>query len=175
MKLEEIKNIGGIGSILLLSGIIPVVGQVLVFAGFVMVIIAVYQISYFYSQKEIFRDYLIGIILGMVAFLVMTVGIMATIITSIEGGVTSLKTGIIVTFLLIWLLSIIAALFINKSFKKIGEATQINAFKTAGKLYLIGSILLIVIIGWAFLLIAAIMQIIAFFSLSPSSEQKRLK
>lgn len=163
--MQQVKNIGGIGSILLLCGLIPSVGPVLSFAGFVMLIIAVYKLSELLGQKEIFRNYLIGIILNSATILIIILGIGTTVLFSLKGGLTGLGIGVILTFLFIWILAIISAYFIKKSFEKIGQATGVDTFKTAGKLYFIGGILSVIVIGLILWLVAVIMQIIAFFSL----------
>lgn len=163
--MQQVKNIGGIGSILLLTGIVPAIGQILVFVGFVMVVIAVYKLSEIVSQKEIFRNYLIGIILNSVIILIMIFGIGTTVFLSLRAGLTGLGMGVILTVLFMWILSIISAYFIKESFEKISQTTGVTTFRTAGKLYFIGNILLVIFVGAILSLIAAIMQIVAFFSL----------
>jgi uncharacterized membrane protein len=163
--MQQIKNIGGIGSILVLGGVIPAIGQILAFAGFVMVIIAVYKLGELVDQKEIFRNYLIGIVLSSALILIVVFGIGATVFLSLQAGLTGLGTGIVLALLLAWILSIVSTYFIKKSFEKIGEATGVDLFETAGKLYFIGSILTIIFIGTVLSLVAVIMQIVAFFSL----------
>ena len=163
--MQQVKNIGGIGSILVLGGIVPAIGQVLVFAGFVMVIIAIYKLSELVDQKEILRNYLIGIILSSALILIVIFGIGTTVFLSLQAGLTGLGIGIFLAMLFAWILSIVSAYFIKKSFEKISEATGVTLFKTAGKLYFIGNILTVIFVGVVLSLIAAIMQIIAFFSL----------
>jgi uncharacterized membrane protein len=163
--MQQIKNIGGIGSILLLGGIVPTIGPVLVFAGFVMVVIAVYKLSELVGQKEIFRNYLIGIILSSVMLLIVIFGVGTTIFLSLRAGLAGLGAGIALAILLTWILSIISAYFIKKSFEKIGQVTEVDTFKTAGKLYFFGNILSVILVGLVISLVATIMQIVAFFSL----------
>lgn len=164
--MEQVKNIGGIGSILLLAGVIPSAGQVLAFAGFIMLIIAVYKLSQITGQKEIFHNYLIGIILSSLLLFIVFFGIGMAFIFSFRTGLAGLGAGIILAGLFAWIISIISAYFVKKSFEKISQVTGVAAFRTAGKLYFIGSILYIVLIGGVISLVAAAMQIAAFFSLS---------
>ncbi len=170
--MEQVKNIGGIGSILLLTAFIPTIGQILSFAGFVMLIIAVYKLSEILGRKEIFNNYLIGIILSIAIFAIMIFVIGAAFLFSLRAGLAGLGIGIIFAILLAWIILIVSAHFINKSFEKISQATGVKAFRTAGKLYFIGSILYVVFIGAFISLIAAIMQIVAFFSLPSSLPEK---
>jgi len=172
--MEQVKNIGGIGSILLLTAFIPSVGQVLSFTGFVMVIIAVYKLSGLIGKKEIFNNYLIGIILNIAIFTIVIFVIGAAFLFSLRAGLAGLGIGIILALLLAWIILIVSAHFINKSFEKISQATGVTDFKTAGKLYFIGSILHVIIIGVFISLIAAIIQIVAFFSL-PSALPGKIK
>jgi uncharacterized membrane protein len=65
----------------------------------------------------------------------------------------------------IWIIAIIASLFIRKSFNLIAEKTGVKWFATTGLLYFIGTITLIIVIGIVILLIASILEIVAFFSL----------
>jgi len=172
--MEQVKNIGGIGSILLLAGVVPTIGQVLVFAGFIMLIIAVYKLSEITGQKEIFHNYLIGIILNSALLLVLIFGIGAAVLFSfsLQTGLAGLGMGIILAILLLWIISIVSAYFVKKSFEKISQATGVATFRTVGKLYFIGSILHVILIGWIISLVAAAMQIAAFFSLPSAPPEK---
>jgi len=167
--MNKIKNIGGIGSILVLTGIIPYIGPVLSFAGIVMVIVAVYKLGRLVGKKDIFRNYLIAIIVQFAALVIFLAGAFGGLIA---GGLQDLQDpsdifgfmgiGLIVA----WILLIVSAYFIKKSFTAITSATGINAFKTAGTLYFVGNILIIAFgLGAIASLVGAIFQIVAFFSL----------
>ena len=163
--MQQVKNIGGIGSILLLAGIIPSIGQILAFAGFIMLIIAVHKLSEITGQKEILHNYLIGIILSSALLLIVVFGIGVAVLFSLRAGLAGLGIGIILAVLFMWIISIVSAYFIKKSFEKISQATGVATFRTTGKLYFIGSILHVILIGGIITLVAAAMQIAAFFSL----------
>jgi uncharacterized membrane protein len=60
--MKQIKNLGTIGSILFFGAIVPKIGPFLGLAGFIMVIIAIYQISKLSGQKTIFRDYFVSMV-----------------------------------------------------------------------------------------------------------------
>lgn len=166
--MNQIKNIGGIGSIFALLGIIPTVGPILVFAGFIMVVIAIYKLSQLLQQKEIFRNYLIAVIFNFLVVIILFFGIGTTVLFSLRGGMDNLGPGIILAAIFAWLTAIISAYFVKKSFMQIGQSTGVAAFKTAGKLHFLGNILLIILVGAILSFIAAIMQIIAFFELPQS-------
>jgi len=59
----------------------------------------------------------------------------------------------------------------KQSYDMISEETGVGMFHTAALLYIIGAVLTIVIIGLLLILIAAILEIAAFFSLSDELER----
>jgi len=59
----------------------------------------------------------------------------------------------------------VSAIFLRRSYDKIGMRLNVNMFHTTGLLYLIGAALTIVIVGLLIVLIAEILQIVAFFSI----------
>jgi uncharacterized membrane protein len=65
-----------------------------------------------------------------------------------------------------WILLIISAIFLKKSYDGIKKHTKVDLFGTAGLVYLIGAVTLIILIGALILFIAKIIEIIAYFSLS---------
>jgi hypothetical protein len=64
-----------------------------------------------------------------------------------------------------WIFTIISAIFLKRSYEKISQRLNVNAFATAGLLYLIGAALTIVLVGFLILLIALIFQVVAYFSI----------
>ena len=69
-SLSQAKTLGGVGSILLLLGIVPLAGSVLEIAGFVLVLIAVKYISDTANDKSIFNNALISIVAGIAGVIV---------------------------------------------------------------------------------------------------------
>ena len=187
--LKNAKIFGGIGSILMLiGGFVPLAGAVLPFIGLVLVIIAVHQIGTVTKDGSIFKNYLLSFILQIVAVVafvvIMAVAFGATIGFSFydiqnmiesQTGVTdptaifenfgALIGGCCLAGVVAWVLMIISAIFLKKSFSSITEHTKVGMFGTTGLVFLIGAALLIIGIGAIVLLIAEILQIVAFFSL----------
>ncbi len=64
-----------------------------------------------------------------------------------------------------WVFGIISAIFLKHAYDKAAQRLNINAFATAGLLYLIGALTAIILIGFAILLIALIFQVVAYFSI----------
>jgi uncharacterized membrane protein len=187
--LKNAKMFGGIGSILALVGpFIPLAGMIIAFIGLILVILAVHQIGTVTKDGSIFKNYLLSFVLQIVAvvafFVIMVVALGASFGGSIfdiqnmiesEAGITdpteifsnigALIGGCCLAVVVAWVLMIISALFLKKSFTSIKEHTNVGIFSTTGLVFLIGAALLIIGIGAIVLLIAEIMQIVAFFSL----------
>jgi uncharacterized membrane protein len=189
VDLKNAKLLGGIGSILMLVGVfIPMAGAILPFIGLILVLIAVHNIGSVTKDESIFRNYLFSFILQIVAVVafvaIMVIAFGATVGFSFydfqnmlesQTGVTdpaaffsdfgALIGGCCLAGLVAWILMIISALFLRKSFTSIKEHTKVDIFATTGLVYLIGAGLLIIGIGAIVILIAEILQIVAFFSL----------
>ncbi|MEM4521237.1 MAG: DUF996 domain-containing protein [Candidatus Bathyarchaeia archaeon] len=172
--LDQARLLGGIGSILMLLTLIPHAGPILSIIGFILVLIAVKYISDHAEDRSIFNNYLIAVILGIIAAIVgAAVGIMGVLgsmgLMGMRGPVAAF-TGMILTLIValvaVWIIWIIAAIFIRKSFNAIASALNIKMFSTAALLYFIGAILIIALgVGYIIILVAIILQIIAFFQI----------
>lgn len=172
--LEQARTFGGIGSILLILTIIPFAGAVLGIIGFILVLIAVKYISEIVGDPTIFKNYLIAVIVGIIGVIVASVlgfaGMLGGFgLMGMGGpgmGFTGMFFSMIAVLVVVWILSIIAAIFIRRSFNSIASALNVKMFSTAALLYLIGAILMIAFgIGGIISFIAIILQIIAFFQI----------
>jgi uncharacterized membrane protein len=181
-NLGSAKIMGGIGAILMLvGGFVPT--GFLSIVGFILVVVAVKYISDEVRDKSIFINFLLFVILNIVAVIAIFALVFYAIggwsyfavFTSAEFTITDYNSFInflediliicILGFVIYWILSIVAALFLKKSFDSITKFTRVDLFKTTGLVYLIGAFLLIIGIGAFIILIADILMIIAFFSL----------
>src|SRR3972149_2509870 len=63
--LSQAKTLGGVGSILLLLGIVPFAGPALEIGGFVLMLIAVKYISDTVNNKSIFNNAVISVVAGI--------------------------------------------------------------------------------------------------------------
>jgi len=187
--LKNAKILGGIGSILMLIGaFIPMVGGIVPLIGLILVIVGVYYIGEVTKDGSIFKNYLLSFILQIVAVVALFVIIIITIGATIgfspmafydlaqsEAGVTDPTTvfgniGALIgscclAIIVFWILMIVSSMFLRKSFKSISEHTNVGLFGTAGTVYLVGAGLLIIGVGAIVILIAIILQIVAFFQL----------
>jgi len=196
-NLSEAKVYGGIGALLMLIGIfIPYGGPIISIIGLVFIFIAVKAISEITKDEDIFRNYLmhfIFTILAIVAIIVIMIIAFGaaggfswiTELTELQSeDITDFNTfwdlfgdmivGAIVALVVGWILAIISALYLRKSYNNIAEHTKVSTFKTTGTIYLIGAITLIILIGFLIIFIAKIIEIIAYFSIPeslPSSKE----
>jgi uncharacterized membrane protein len=182
---------GGVGSILVLLSFVPYVGFIFGLAGLVMVLLAVKQISEAVKDRKIFRNVLMAVILQIVgsaisvfvvigsffAFVGSQVG-MAPFGSSFDGfgdtgifstgAVIAVLSSLIAGLIAMWVILIIAARFLKKGYEGIAIKTGTRTFRTVGRWYYYGAWLMIILVGFVLILIAWILQIVAFFSLPES-------
>lgn len=189
--LNNAKTMGGIGAILTLLGIIPSVGFFLGIIGFILILVAVKYISDETKDKSIFNNFLYFFITCIIGVVVTVIVLVITVINA--GGITyinelqtlayskpmdvwnaiqPLLTGFLVALLILCVFIIISAIYLRKSYDKIGELTNVKWFGTTGLLFLIGAATLIIGVGFIIILIAMILEIIAFFSLPDKLPEK---
>lgn len=196
-NLSEAKVYGGIGAILMLIGFfIPYGGPIISIIGLVLIFIAVKAVSEITKDEDIFRNYLMHFIFTILAFVaIIVIMIIAfgaaggfswiTEISELQSeDITDFNTfwdlfgdmivGAIVALVVGWILAIISAIYLRKSYNSIAEHTKVGTFKTTGTIYLIGAITVIVLIGFLIIFIAKILEIVAYFSIPealPSSKE----
>ena len=193
MTLTQAKSMGGVGSILVLLSFVPTVGFVLGIVGLVLVLIAVKQISDAVNDREIFNNVLMAVIipwvaiginlavgLGLVMYAVPTIAkVDSNYLAEVGYSGTDVVLPPLATFLGLpiiilmmvfgtWAALIVSAWFLKKGYERIAVRTGTKTFRTVGRLYFFGALLVIVIIGAILAFIAAILQIKAFFSLPES-------
>jgi uncharacterized membrane protein len=64
-----------------------------------------------------------------------------------------------------WILWVIGAIYLRRSYNSIAEHTNVSLFRTTGTVYLIGAITTIILIGFVILFVGRIIEVIAYFSL----------
>lgn len=182
-SLQTAKILGGIGALLMLIGsLVAVTVGLLSLIGFIMVFIAVKMIADETKEKAIFDNYLYAFIAGIIAFVAL-IAIVLVVLSSVGGlayftnfsnmtdptaiweTIQPVLFGALAGILVFWIIAVIASLFIRKSFNLIAEKTGVKWFATTGLLFFIGAITAIILVGFLILLIASILEIVAFFSL----------
>ena len=188
-SLQNAKIFGGIGALLMLIGpFIPGSFSILSLIGFILTFIGVKMIADESKQKDIFDNYLYSFILLIVAVVVAGAIIFITF-TSVGGfefimdlqnmamsnptdpmvifdTIAPMLGGFLAALVIGWIIIILSMFFLRKSFYKIAEVTNIKWFRTTGLLFFIGAFTMIILIGFLIMLIAMILEIVAFFSLS---------
>jgi len=185
-KLHNAKLLGGIGSILMLLMPIPAAGWLIALVGFILVLVAIKYLGDELKDHNIFTNYLYAFIIILIGVVIFAVIMIFTVFTTIGPNMTAfqnitspqqfynlLQTKGVVQFfvslaaalLVLWILLIVSAIFLRKSFNKIASDTHTHLFHTSGLLYLIGAATVILLVGFVIIFVAFIIQIIAFFSL----------
>ncbi len=181
-KLKKGRDYGLIGSLLYFGSFLPNIGFVLYIASIILLIVAVKNISEFLEKRNIFKDYvksIIVIILGSFISIVLLIGGFGVLILSdtnyLENSIQVLLNAvknnslsmILITsgIIVLWVSFIIWAYFVKRSFVEISNSLNIKEFKKAAEFYMLGSILLIILVGFIFSLIGSILQAIAFYEI----------
>ena len=180
-KLSDARIMGVIGAVLMLVGGYTPLGAII---GLVLIFLAVNNISKEAKDEPIFNNYLMHFIFIIFALVAMTIIIFIAIggfdfitlaqnidwsdFNSVWEFFKPHLNGIIIGVVVGWILFIISAFYLRKSYDSIGKHTKVNMFHTAALVYLIGALLVIIGIGFILILIAEILTIVAFWRLPES-------
>lgn len=157
-NLSQAKMLGGIGSILIF---IPFVSLV----GYILMIIAIRDISKDLKDKTIFSNVIIAAATGIVGAIAGASVVVFGAISGIFTAGVSAFFGAITGLLLVWVFLIISAVFLKRAYDSMSKELGVKTFDTAATLYLVGAVLTIVLVGFILLFVAEIMQAVAFFSI----------
>ena len=175
MSLESNKTLGGIGAILLAIPFLSLIGIILV-------LIAMKGMGDYYDEENIFRNALYGFIFGIVGVIALVAVILmlafgfTTVSTITTPSNTFGFTGFglfILTFIILYVFSLIGAIFYKKSLDLLSEKSNEQMFRTAGLILLIGAI--IPIIGEILRLVAWILAAVGFFNIKITSQVSESK
>jgi len=162
---------GGLASLVLgvLGFLIPG-GHLVALAGTICLIVAYYRAAGEMQRPAISSSMTIALVLMVVGSIVGAMVFGAALIGLFHGGSLStlgagLGVGAMGGWLLSYVLSIAASWFWYKAASEVAAGSGISLFKTAGLIYFIGVITLVLFgLGGLLMLVGAIMQIVAFFS-----------
>jgi uncharacterized membrane protein len=203
MSIETSKILGGVGAILMFIGIIPVISSyaILELIGLILVMVALYNLAGYYTERGIFNNALYGLIAGIVGGVVAVGTLILSVLTSLTdfahmiypdwngdwasiSGLTpdptslSLEaivpflTGLFAALLILWVFAIIATFFIRRSLTSLSAKSGVGLFSTAGLLLLIGAALIIALgVGLLLIWISTLILAIAFFTMKPQETQ----
>lgn len=191
MDFQTNKTLGGVGALLLLIGFLPFISPlvgILGLVGFIFILVALNGFANYYKEKGIFNNALYGIIIfiiGGVITIAAAIFILVDFFTSLGIDLTNwqsfqsidwasimtpdkifdLVVGGIIALVILFIFSIISAIFWRKSLDLLATKTDVRLFATTGLLLLIGAVLSIILIGFILLFVAIILLIISFFSI----------
>jgi uncharacterized membrane protein len=163
------------GLSLAMSASIAVIGLI----GLILFMLSMYNLSKYYSESVIFRNilyaFVLNIIVSTIAWIVVAIYISSLISQIPQGAFTTSSTSAIASLIIAFLIFIviafafliITAVLYWRAFNKLGEKSGIENFKTAGLLYLIGSVLCIIAIGYILIWITWIYAAKAYKQLTP--------
>jgi uncharacterized membrane protein len=129
---------------------------------FILFVVGMHRLSGYFKEPAIFKNLLYAILVGVVSTVVVSVLMSLQFVfslssyTPVYGSPVAPQTGMyfvgsIAVLALSVAMGIVSAVFIYRSFSKLGEASGVESFKTAGLLYLIGAFIPFVAwIGWIF-------------------------
>lgn len=183
-SLNEVKMLGGIGSLLTLLAIVPSAGPILAIVGLILVLVAIKYASNILGDPRIFSNMLYAVVLAIIGLVIGVVAVVAVVFQAIGlgylsssfsatppssvavGDILGLLGVIIIGLLAVWACFLVSSIFLRRSFSELGKRLNVGLFGTGALIYLIGAALTIVLVGFILIFIAEILFLIAFFSMS---------
>jgi len=185
MKSQAI-TLGRVGILLPVAAIIPLIGFLAGLAALVLLLISHYYFSKVYEKPDVFNNALTGTIIyvgaNLIGGIIIAIAVGATAVSlSLQDPetlnipeITSLifGSGATIAGALIMLAgSIVGFYFVYKALSGLAGQTGVKLFKTAGLLYFIGAIALVLFFVGSLVIFAGwIIHIIAYFSLPYENE-----
>ena len=170
MSLESNKTLGGVGAILLAIPFLSLIGIILV-------LISMKGMGDYYDDEHIFKNALYGFIFGIVGVIALVAVILMLVfgfstISPIVTPTTSFAfTGFglfVLAFIVLYVFSLIAAIFYKKSFDILSKKSGEQMFSTAGLILLIGAA--IPVIGEVLKFVAWILAAVGFFNIKKTAK-----
>jgi len=152
------KMLGGIGSILILLGLVAEIEilSILSIVGFVLWLISIYQLSKKLEKPNIFQNVLIGLILAVANTVIIFV--LEALWEGIKPYVSmgdEVVGWILVGIIALYAIKVVSAYFYKQAFEILASTTAHNLFRFVGLLIFIGVIIIPILYGSAFLLMYA--------------------
>lgn len=173
-SLENSKVLAGIGTLLLVFMVVPIVGIL----GIILLVIGLKGLSEHYKDDNIYRSAIWGVIYGVIGIVALSAGVFGSVLSSMFSSIAA-GSGIGAIFGLIAFLFVLVIAFIffllmamkfRLCFNVVADRSGEPLFRTAGALLFIGAILTIILVGIVLIFIAWIIATIAFFSLKSTPQ-----
>jgi uncharacterized membrane protein len=180
--LSQAKSLGAVGSILVVLTAVPSVGALLGIVGFILMLVAIKNISDVVGDKSIFSNMLVAVGLAIAGIVVGALVLVGSVLRFVGLNALSLGpdfnpstvptgdwVGLIGSLLLglavVWIMLVVSAVYVRRSYGSIASKLNVGMFGTAGLLYLIGAATTIILVGFLLLFVAQILVLVAFFSI----------
>lgn len=149
--------------------IVPRAGYILGIIGLILLLIGIKNVADFFGREDIFKNALYAVIFGIIGMVAALVFLLMGFL-SLGFGISLMRAlaTIIIALVVLFIFYVLSAIFLKKSYDGMSEVLNIGLFGTAGLLYLIGAVLVIILIGFILILVAWILSAVAFFSINPS-------
>ncbi|MFN3805112.1 MAG: DUF996 domain-containing protein [Pyrobaculum sp.] len=144
MEFQTAKKLFAVGLILWIIPFINIVGLILTLIG-------AYGLSQHYHRRGIFWNLLYAVIVPFVGALVLFPAFLAASFDAMYDAtrIFQLLTAVVIILILAPIVLILWAFFIRRAYMNLFEASNVNNFKTAAKLILIGVLILLAAIPLA--------------------------
>lgn len=143
------------------------------FIGLILFLLGMHRLSNYYKEPVIFKKVLYATALNVVLGIIIAIYEFAFVFPSISTIPTSTPPSF--PFLTVFgllgaglIIGIVNSILYLQAFNKLAEKSGVDNFKTAGLLYLIGTVLTIVLVGGLIVWIAWIFAAMGFNKLKPS-------
>ncbi|WP_461828900.1 DUF996 domain-containing protein [Aquifex sp.] len=148
--------------------ILDLLSKTLGLLGTIALVVSTYFYGKAFGRPEIFRNFLLGIILQIVAEVVLTVGVL----TAVGPAGFSPNAVFWALMFLSYALWVFTAYLFKKSLSALGESLNYRLFKLAGSLIFWGGVLSILVIGLFIMLVGWILALIGFLRAPVEELQK---
>ncbi len=184
--LSQAKSLGIVGSIFVLLTAVPSVGALLGIIGFVLMLVAIRDISRIVSDKSIFSNMLVAVGLAIAGIVVGALVVVGSVLRFV--GLNSLSMGpnfnpstvptgdwvglmgsVILGLAVVWVMLLVSAVYVRRTYRSMSTKLSVGMFETAGLMYLIGAATTIILVGFLLLLVAQILVVVAFFSIQENA------
>ncbi len=185
MSLETAKILGILGVVIeIIGGFVGGYGSLV---GLILILIAVYMVSKEVNRPDIFNNYILAFVTAIVGLIIIFIAILGTLMAMFGGmgfgphgageihptsGLLAAIGAIILWLIVAWIILVVSAYFIKKSYTGIAEELNHGTFRLAGKLYFWGAILLIILVGAILLIVGVIVELIAWATMPTQKPSK---
>jgi uncharacterized membrane protein len=83
-----------------------------------------------------------------------------------SGLLSGNLAGLIVGVVIIWVMILVSAIFVRRCYETVSKRLGVGTFGTVGLLYLVGAAFTIIVVGFVLLLLALVLNMIAFLSMT---------